>query len=76
MFNLSYTPDPALDFPVLERIMITIDQQSYSCVKLQSMYDRVDKYTKKNYWERVRYIAGMAQEMVEMDRPEWCTIQE
>lgn len=76
IFNLSYIPDPIIDFPIMEKMMTAIEKESYSCVKLQSIYDRVDKYTDKNYWERIIYTAAMAQAMTEYYRPEWCTIQE
>ena len=75
LLNISYTPTPETDFPIIEKMMLAIEQQSISCTSLQSIYDRVDKYTNISYAERVRYTAGMAQTLTDYYRPEWCTIQ-
>ena len=54
--------------------MTAIEQQSSSCQSLQSIYDRVDKYTNVSYGERTRYTAGMAQALTQYYSPEWCII--
>ena len=69
-------PTPAVDFPILEKMMIAIEQQSSSCQLLQSIYDRVDKYTNVSYWERTRYTAGMAQALTQYYSPEWCSMKQ
>jgi hypothetical protein len=56
--------------------MMAVEQKSTSCQSLQAIHDRVDEYIDSDYWERVKYTAGMAQAMVHYYRPEWCTIQE
>jgi hypothetical protein len=70
LLNVSYTPDPAYDFEILNKMMQSIEIQSKSCQSLQSVYDRVDKYIDPLYGKRVRYTAGMAQAMTNYYRPE------
>ena len=76
MLNINYNPDPETDFSVLEKMMTSIEKRSESCKSLQSIYDRVDKYTDTSYSQRVRYTAGMAQAMTQYYRPELCTIRD
>lgn len=73
--NTSYTPNPEVDFPIIEKMMTAIEQQSPSCQSLQSIYNRVDKYTTNlSYGERTRHTAGMAQALTQYYRPEGCSI--
>lgn len=74
LLNINYTPTPEVDFPIIEKMMTAIEQQSSSCQSLQSIYNRVDEYTDVSYGERTRYTAGMAQTLTQYYRPEGCII--
>jgi hypothetical protein len=49
LLNISYTPDPAIDFPIIEKMMMAVEQKSTSCQSLQAIHDRVDEYIDSDY---------------------------
>lgn len=74
LLGTSYSPSSANDFQALEKMMLSIQSQSSSCSTLQSTYQRVDKYTTADNSDRVRYMAGMAQEMTKLYSDSDCNV--
>ena len=73
--GVSYSPSSAHDFESLQKMMVAVEAQSNSCASLQSIYQRVQKYTDSTNIERNRYMAGMAQELTKLYAPKECTVK-
>lgn len=67
--GIGYVPTTEQDFQVIQKISALVEAQSQTCEQLQTVTINMNKYTQANYSERVRYMAGMAQEFADYYRP-------
>lgn len=68
LFNINYMPSEELDFPVITTMATKISESNFSCSQLDAIHAKMEQYLVPTNSERVRYMAGMAQALLEIQQ--------
>lgn len=68
LLNINYMPDQQIDFPIINTMATKISESNFSCRQLDAIHTSMEQYLVPHQSERVRYMAGMAQALIEIQQ--------